>query len=153
MGMKLIKNISPTGIKVSISVIKTDGQNTTIDLNHGDYIVVSDTGAETKSIIIQKRKGNIDVSDYNQEGVVPYEKYSTNKEEVIPEFINNQIVEIEEISGPPQEIVDEHNLWGTTTTESETVVVKNKGGRPKGSFKKKGPGRPKKKKSNKKKDK
>lgn len=151
--MKLIKNISPTGIKVSISVINTDGQNITIDLNHGDYIVVSDTGAETKSIIIQKRKGNIDVSDYNQEEVVPYEKYSTNKEEVIPEFSDNQIVEIEEISGPPQEIVDEHSLLETITTESETVVVKNKGGRPKGSFKKKGPGRPKKKKSNKKKDK
>lgn len=156
MGMRLIKNISPTGIKVSVTVVKPDGQNLTVDLNHGNYILVNDTGAVTKSIIIQKRKGNIDVLDGCSDGLTPYEIYSTQKEVSFSEEIDTGIIEKEEeleIKNITEEHFEpQHNIIETTTTESETVIVnppKNKGGRPKGSFKKKGPGRPKKKKRNK----
>lgn len=159
--MKLIKNVSPTGIKVSISVVKPDGQNLTVELNHGDYILTNDLGADTKSIIIQQRKGNISVSDSNSETLTPYEVYhlsSTNivSQEIILEdkSIDEPVVE-QEISINEkivEETQTEHSLLETVTTESETVTVdppKNKGGRPKGSFKKKGPGRPKGKKKKK----
>ena len=55
------KNISPMGIKVSLSIIDNNGQNLSVELNHGDFILVNDSGIETKSIIIQRRKGNIEV--------------------------------------------------------------------------------------------
>jgi hypothetical protein len=151
MGMRLIKNISPTGIKVNISVVQTDGQSLSVELNHGESILVNDTGAATKSIIIQKRKGNIDIIDETPEGMVPYQKYSSQKEAVESEEIDTGVIEKEQET---YSIPEEHFENGPTsiegvTTESETVTIdppKNKGGRPKGSYKKKGPGRPKKKK-------
>ncbi len=134
--MKLLKNISPMGIKVSLSIIDNNGQNLSVELNHGDFILVNDSGIETKSIIIQRRKGNIEVLENIKDDLIPYKKYSAQEVliETVLEVNNNlpadevQIVE-DKIPNSMEEI----------TTESETFieVPKNKGGRPKGSFKKK----------------
>ena len=141
MGMRLIKNVSPVGIKVNITVTNPEGKNITVELEKGESILVSDIGAATKSVLIQTRKGNISVTDEQPRNVVPYEKNSAIEEKVINDEIDTGI-----IAKTEEESVSEiHNLEDVTT-ESEIVIVepiKNKGGRPKGSFKKKGPGRPK----------
>lgn len=148
--MRLLKNVSPMGIKVNLSLIDNNGQNLSIELNHGEFILVNDSGIETKSVIIQRRKGNIEVLENFQDDLVPYKKYSLDEVlvETNLEVSNNlpaddvQIVE-DKIPNSMEEI----------TTESETIIVevpKNKGGRPKGSFKKKSSSRKKKTSKNKK---
>lgn len=148
--MRLLKNVSPMGIKVNLSIIDNNGQNLSVELNYGEFILVNDSGIETKSVIIQRRKGNIEVLENFQDGLIPYKKYLPNEVlvETNLEVSNNlpaddvQIVE-DKIPNSMEEI----------TTESETITVevpKNKGGRPKGSFKKKNSSRKKKTSKNKK---
>ena len=134
--MRLLKNISPTGIKINLSLIDANGQNLSIELIHGEFILVNDSGIETKSVIIQKRKGNIEILESFPEGLVPYKKYlpyevltETNLE-VHSNLANDEIQIIEDKIPTSMEEI---------TTESETIIIeapKNKGGRPKGSFKK-----------------
>jgi hypothetical protein len=134
--MKLIKNISPTGIKVHISVI-SDGQSMSVELSHGESILVHDNSIATKSIIIQKRKGNIDILDEFPDEMIPYVKYygiMTNDEiKTLAEtivFENPEII----LTVPTLASVDCGEIKSEITS---TLPIKNKGGRPKGSFKKK----------------
>ena len=135
--MRHIKNISPTGIKVNISVATTDGQVITVELNHGESILVNDTGAASKSVIIQKRKGNIDIIDEAPEGMIPYRKYISTTEVVT----ENPIVKL--TSPTIAHVECDVEIKTEPAVISSIEPIKNKGGRPKGSFKKKGPGRPK----------
>ncbi len=131
------------GIKINLSVIKTDGQHITIELNHNDSILVDNIGIETKSVIIQKKKGNIDISDELTTGMIPYQKY-----------IHEPVVEIAkpiEYMSSENPVTDVKDLIEDTTTESESVIIEPlitntdslinsvvesktvKGGRPKGA--------------------
>lgn len=142
--MRLLKNISPMGIKVNLSIIDDNGQNLSVELNHGEFILVNDSGVETKSVIIQKRKGNIEVLENFHEGFIPYKKY-------LPyEILDETNLPVEDIQIYEDKIP---NSIEEITTESETIIIevpKNKGGRPKGSFKKKSSSRKKKTSKNKK---
>src|ERR1035437_9218710 len=64
MGIRLIKNVSPAKIKVNISIQKNDGTNLNLYLNYGESILAQDTEVSTKSLIIQKKKGNVDIIDH-----------------------------------------------------------------------------------------
>jgi hypothetical protein len=140
--MKLIKNISPMGIKINLSVLKIDGQSITVELNHGESILVDNIGIETKSIIIQKKKGNIDISDNFISGMIPYQKYTSEPiVEPIVEFVVEPIVEV--VSPTEEHLKNEPTSFEDVTTESESVIIDspidqptNKGGRPKGSNRK-----------------
>lgn len=159
--MRLIKNISPANIKVNISIQKNDGTNLNLWLNHGESILVQDTEVATKPLIIQNRKGNIDIIEYNDVAnqLNFYQVYPAQKEkenintDIIDSEFQNPFEKEEEIENSSEELL--HHME-ETTTESESVIlvestepVKNKGGRPKGATNKK----KKKKKSSKSKDK
>jgi hypothetical protein len=81
--MKIIKNISPALISVPISVVTADNQPTSFVLKYNEFIIVNDNDLNTKSIIIQSKKGNISVVGYtgNRE---PYKVYG-EKIIVLPE--------------------------------------------------------------------
>lgn len=165
--MRLIKNISPANIKVNISIQKNDGTHLNLWLNKGESILVQDTEVATKSLIIQSKKGNIDIMEYNDVAnqLNFYQVYPAQKEK---DIINTDIVD-SEFQNPfekEEENSEEHIGYNSetgpyvpvldmeqVTTESESVIlvepVKNKGGRPKGATNKK----KKKKKTSKSKDK
>lgn len=145
--MKLIRNISPMGIKTGISVVKSDGQVITVELNHGDSILVDDNGVETKSIIIQKKKGNIEISEDFSSLMTPYKIHTKEQE------LNITVLELtfesdeDKLINEPEEapavieaeIVNETEEAAPTEIELEflfTESVKSKGGRPKGSDRK-----------------
>ena len=148
--MRLIKNISPMGIKIGISIITTNNSTISVVLNHGECILANDT--ETKSIIIQKKKGNIEISDKYPEGMTPYKVYPNMPIDAYT-TINplKEYVNIENDFNPENKIVIETKLVGninyaelTPVSEIEeespipetTEPVPNKGGRPKGSNRK-----------------
>lgn len=137
--MKLIKNISPIGVKINISVIKTDGQSIAIDLSYGDSILVNDIGIETKSIIIQNKKRNIDILDDYPNGLTAYQKYSHEELNFhsLPEC-NFESEKTKKEEYAPPEVVNDYIEPVIKTEESSSIIeqVVNKGGRPKGSNRK-----------------
>jgi hypothetical protein len=146
MGMRLIKNVSPALIKVNISIQKTDGTHLNLWLNHGESILVQDTEVATKSLIIQNKKGNIDIMEYNDVAnqLNFYQVYPAQKEkdtintDIVDSEFQNPFEKEEETENNSEELL--HNME-QVTTESESVIVaepvKNKGGRPKGATNKK----------------
>ena len=145
--MKLIKNISPARIKVNISVIETNGQTMSIELNYGECILVSDTGIETKSIIIQKKKGNIEILDKNPNGMVSYQKYlaEPNEQSVQTYDVIYDEPKIEQeifIDDSKKDVMDLDFDVLLADSEKENFKEKtiepsaNKGGRPKGAGRK-----------------
>lgn len=156
--MKLISNISQAGITVNISVIKTDRQHMSFELNHGDSVLVDNTGIETKSIIIQQKKGNIKISDEYSKKMTPYLKYALNmvdNNEIDETFVKaEQQSEVSpfDMFSDDDEIEIVPDLLEEVTTESENIVLDaqanidtsekviehpiTKGGRPKGSNRK-----------------
>ena len=151
MGMRLVKNISPANISVSISIQKKDGEFLSFSLNKGESVLVHDTEVATKPLIVQKRKGNIDILEYNNVAnqLNLYQVYPPEKE---MEVLDADVVDSEfqnpfENDDDETELITSENILVNTEsvmTESENVImseptepVKNKGGRPKGSVNKK----------------
>lgn len=147
MDMKLIKNISPIGISVSISIIKDDGSHATVELKREDSILVNDSSTQTKSIVIQQRKGNIEILNEYSSNLIPYEVNLSidsidddNDEEVSDELVKKWSETFAELK---QQKVNDVTPALINELSNSNEPPKNKGGRPKGSFKKKGRGRPK----------
>lgn len=145
--MKLIKNVSPIKAKVNLSVYKPTGELFSFELKYGESILVHDTSITARPIIIQKRKGHIDIFDDYENDMILYKinSFSDKKEEPKIEKIESKILAI-----PKSEPELEKNVIVENVTSETPVETKNKGGRPKGSFKKKGRGRPSKLKKSKK---
>ena len=150
MGMRHIKNTSPHRIPVVISVLKPDNNTLTIELKHGQSILVNDTGAATKSVIIQVKKSNITMSDEFPEGMTPYEVCTIQENS---EPINETYVESENYVPVIDENITDQNsepvsapidveIVQQVAAQLENVAPGKKAGRPKGSTKKKR-GRPK----------
>lgn len=136
--MKLIKNVSPIKTKVNLSVYKPTGELFSFELNFGESMLVHDTSVTARPIIIQKRKGHIDIIDNYTINMIPYKINS------VFERMEESKVDIIEAANIA-ETVDKINVNNTIVEINSQP--KNKGGRPKGSFKKKGKGRPKNKKN------
>jgi hypothetical protein len=144
MGFRLIRNVSPARIKVNVTVENPEGQHVTFELKYGESVLVHDTSVATKPIIVQKRKGNIDIIDDFFEDMVPYQKYpyvekveQTPTEELDSELGNP--FEKEEEESPKEHFENGPSSIEEVTTESEIVKIetpKTKGGRPKGSDRK-----------------
>ena len=77
--MKLIRNISKARISVNLSFIKPDNQIFETELKSGEVIVVDDSSIETRPVIIQNKKENIEIT--NQEvlnkTIKPYTVFSS----------------------------------------------------------------------------
>ncbi len=148
------------GIKVNVSVMKTDSQSITVELFHGNCILVDDIGTETKSIIIQRKKGNIEsIENFSVPfGMISYQVYP-----IVP--VNEQALDIfEQTSKPQKEDVSIYDFpYKEPKLENEGTSIKfivtepiskieeapevsdatkvieptpNKGGRPKGAGRK-----------------
>lgn len=143
--MRLIKNVSPALIKVNISIQKTDGTNLNLWLNHGESILVQDTEVATKSLIIQNKKGNIDIIEYNDVAnqLNFYQVYPAQKEKSATDIIDAEFQNPFEEENDNSEESPNNNthLVEDAVTQNESVTltepVKSKGGRPKGSGNKK----------------
>lgn len=167
--MKLIRNISPMGISVNISVIDDNGQTISIELKYGENILVNNGGVETKSIIIQNKKGNIDIIDtQNTNNLNLYQVYEKDFQPVVEIVIPELTIETSnapEIISILDDMIESTNEIEKNWAEAKSVlddmlestneiakigaetIIKNKGGRPKGSFKKKSKSKTKKKKN------
>lgn len=152
--MRLIRNVSPGRIKVNISVLNPEGMMVNFELKYGECVLVHDTSVATKPIIVQTRKGNINIIDKFLDDMIPYQKYPAKEDTSNSEEIDTGIItKTEEYDSSEEHFENGPSSIEEVTTESETSIIvplKNKGGRPKGSFKKKGKGRPKKTKNKKK---
>ena len=100
--MKLIRNISKARISVNLSFIKPDNQIFETELKSGEVIVVDDSAINTRPVIIQNKKENIEIlSDKFPKSITPYTVFPT-----LEQFDDNTLEELF-MFGPPEQCTPE----------------------------------------------
>lgn len=136
-----IFNTSMVSTPISVSFKKINGEFVEVLLSKGQF-VYTDSSEETKSLVIQRRKGNVQTTnDEKPEDLKYYVVYPLVEKVPSPsvKISESEVVVIESVEEkkPKSPYV---NLVEKDLSELETT---NKGGRPKGSKNKSKRGRPK----------
>jgi hypothetical protein len=138
-----ITNISSASSPVSVSFKKGSGEFAEVLLSKGEFIY-TDSPEETKSIVIQWRKGNIEtMQEEKPSDMEYYVVYGTDNIVVDSVVDDNIVIKSNKVETThiilQQESGDEEEVIETPSDEAKP----NKGGRPKGAKNKPKRGRPK----------
>jgi hypothetical protein len=137
--MKII-NISAVAHPISVSLKKKSGEFVEVMLSQEEY-VFTDSSEETKSMVIQARKGNIKA--IQEDKPVDAEYYVVYGNADVLGCDDNLVHEVSETEETHMVLMG-NPIEGQSDDKIASEEIKtNKGGRPKGSKNKKKRGRPK----------